>query len=353
MLLDSALVHDGGYVPAMLSYAALERDRRASRMPRGGSRARGRSSRATRRSTAHAPTWWAHAAARTGRSAGAGRACRALERALGAGDRRRGARAAEPGAARAATSATAGSRRPSGWRRSTWPRRRPSPPTCATGATRRPRSRTRSGCGPATPRRRSPSSGTGRAQAAELPAPRAAPGRARRRRAAGGGGLRRSGRSPPAARGWNTSAEIAGRAAEIRLLRGDTLGAREAVQPLLDAQGRSTAGDLRLVRVLQSLGHTTEAHRRLDALPPGESPASRAEHAFTRGWIAGWRGDVEAAERLYRESLRLDPYQRAARLALVELLRSGGRDADAEGLLAAGRSLPLPLGPDFARAPRV
>ncbi len=149
--------------------------------------------------------------------------------------------------------------------------------------------------------------------------------------------------------GGTTGAEIAARAAEIRLLRGDTAGARAAVEPLLAGAGQQAAGDLRLVRVLQALGQTTEAHRRLDLLPPGESPAARAEHIFTRGWIAEWRGDAASAERLYREALLLDPYARDAREALGRMLRASGRSADARGLIAAGGSLPLPLGPDFER----
>jgi predicted Zn-dependent protease len=148
--------------------------------------------------------------------------------------------------------------------------------------------------------------------------------------------------------GGTTSVALAARAAELRLLLGDVDGAREAIAPVIDASG-SQAGDLRLVRVLQSLGQTTEAHRRLSAIPPGDTPAARAEHAFTRGWLADWRGDAVIAERLYREALRLDPYQRDARFALMTLLTTAGRTGEVAELRAAGRSLTMPPGPDFDR----
>jgi tetratricopeptide (TPR) repeat protein len=149
--------------------------------------------------------------------------------------------------------------------------------------------------------------------------------------------------------GGSTSVGLVARAAEIRLLQGDTTGARQAIQPVLDDPRQAALADLRLVRVLQSLGMTTEAHRRLDGFVPGETPSARADHLFTRGWLAHWRGDAAVAEQLYREALRMDPYHREARLAVVGLLRSRGREAEAAEIVWSGRNLPLPLGPDFAR----
>jgi hypothetical protein len=94
---------------------------------------------------------------------------------------------------------------------------------------------------------------------------------------------------------------------------------------------------------------TTEAHRRLDGFVPGETPAARADHLFTRGWLAHWRGDAALAEQLYRDALRMDPYHRQARVAIVGLLRSRGREAEAAEVIWSGRTLALPLGPDFER----
>ncbi|CAN5724241.1 hypothetical protein BH23GEM6_BH23GEM6_22200 [soil metagenome] len=151
------------------------------------------------------------------------------------------------------------------------------------------------------------------------------------------------------AAGGTTSMELAARAAEVRLLRGDTVGALSAIQPVLDGGSRDAPGVLRLVRVLQRLGQTTEAHRLLDAHAAAESPAARAEMAYTRGQLAEWREDVESAEMLYRESLGLDAYHHQARLALIHLLRSGARDDEAMHQISAARTLPLPGGPDFER----
>jgi predicted Zn-dependent protease len=149
--------------------------------------------------------------------------------------------------------------------------------------------------------------------------------------------------------GGTTSVALVARAAEIRLLQGDTIGARRVTQPVLDDERQAALADLRLVRVLQSLGMTTEAHRRLDGFVAGETPAARADHLFTRGWLAQWRGDAMLAEQHHREALRLDPYHREARVALIGVLRSRGREAEAAEVIWSGRNLPLPLGPDFER----
>ncbi len=147
----------------------------------------------------------------------------------------------------------------------------------------------------------------------------------------------------------SASPGFASRLAEIRLLQGDTAAARAALQPVLGGEIRAEPGDLRLVRALIAVGQATEGNRWLDGQPEPATAFDRAELAFTRAWISEWRGDPETAERLYGDALVANPYHRAARVGLAGLLRAEGREEEAVRLIAAGAALPLPLGPDFRR----
>jgi thioredoxin-like negative regulator of GroEL len=147
-------------------------------------------------------------------------------------------------------------------------------------------------------------------------------------------------------------AGIATRLAELRLQAGDTAAARAVVDSLLRRPGadRGEEESTRLVRVLITLGEVTEAHRRLAMIPQARDPAPRAELDFTRGWISEWRGDVRRAEELYRSAVTADPYNRRARIALYRLLRALGREAEAQEVAYAATTLPLAAGPTLRRA---
>lgn len=140
------------------------------------------------------------------------------------------------------------------------------------------------------------------------------------------------------------------RLAEVALSQGDTARTLALVEPVLEPASVGIGeADGRLSRLLISLGQSTEAQRQLVGLPPAREPAERAELAFTRGWISAWRGDQETAERLYREALADDPYHLEARVALVRLLRGAGRTGEAQVVADSAATLPLPLGPAFVR----
>src|SRR5690606_12430466 len=87
------------------------------------------------------------------------------------------------------------------------------------------------------------------------------------------------------------------RLAELRLAAGDYSRARQLLEPLLVAPQETVGADGgRFVRLLISLGESTEAQRQLVALPAAREPHEVAELALTRGWISAWRGDVGMAE---------------------------------------------------------
>jgi predicted Zn-dependent protease len=119
--------------------------------------------------------------------------------------------------------------------------------------------------------------------------------------------------------GGSPNASFAARIAEIRLVQGDTAAARNAMEPVLSGGARPVPTDLRIVRVLTSIGLTSEAHVQLDRYPEPATPAARAELDFTLGYMAEWRGDTVAAEAAYRAALRANPYHANARAAATDL----------------------------------
>lgn len=138
--------------------------------------------------------------------------------------------------------------------------------------------------------------------------------------------------------------------AEAHLALGDTTAAEAAVAPLRLGTVQPGGNErLRWLRLLASLGETARANAGLAEVPEGNTPAERAEVAFTRGWIMARRGAVFGAERAYREALEANPYHRDARTALVLLLARSGRDDAARAVLAEADALAVPLGPDFQR----
>jgi hypothetical protein len=149
--------------------------------------------------------------------------------------------------------------------------------------------------------------------------------------------------------GAGANGGFAALAAEIRLDRSDTAGARRELDAVIQRRTRPSANDRRIVRVLARLGHPDSAERRHATYrdrPDG--PTDRAEVAYTRGVVAEARGDAAVAEREYRLALADNPYQRHARLRLLALLRRTDRTTEAAALVAATRALPLPPGPDLA-----
>lgn len=150
--------------------------------------------------------------------------------------------------------------------------------------------------------------------------------------------------------GAGASGGLASLEAEIRLSMGDSAGARTALSPLLDLRVKPRPNDRRIVRALAMLGHPDSAARRHASYRDDmDGPLDRAVAAYTRGVIAEARGDGLAAESEYRAALADDPYQRDARVRLVRMLRRADRATAADAVAAEADRLPLPAGPDLQR----
>jgi DNA-binding SARP family transcriptional activator len=142
-------------------------------------------------------------------------------------------------------------------------------------------------------------------------------------------------------------ADYAVRIAELHLRGGR---AEEAARSLQFVLSRSRLpSDARLVRVLAGLGQVERAQTVLDSMPPPLTPAARAEHSLARAALLTQRANLEAAEEALRDAVRQQPYHVEARLALLSLLVQTGRREDAASLAESWPQGPLPSGPDYRR----
>lgn len=115
------------------------------------------------------------------------------------------------------------------------------------------------------------------------------------------------------------------RTAALNVARGDTAASRESLEPVLDGGAGVAAGDPRLIRVLASLGDWERVDDGLARLDAGSHPAARAEAAFTHGWVAEARADLEGAESAYRRALEESPDRADVKLRLSAVLEALGR----------------------------
>ena len=142
-------------------------------------------------------------------------------------------------------------------------------------------------------------------------------------------------------------ADYAVRIAELHLRGGR---AEEAARSVAFVLGRSRLpSDPGLVNVLAGLGQVERAQSVLDSLPQAVSPAGRSAYARARAALLTRRGDLSAAEEALRDAVREQPYHVEARLALLSLLVQAGRRQDAAALAESWPQGPLPSGPDYRR----
>lgn len=130
--------------------------------------------------------------------------------------------------------------------------------------------------------------------------------------------------------------------AEIEAARGDLEAARSAIAPVLEGTVRAPAGDPRYLRVLAALGESEHLAREVIRMDRGRTPADAAEAAYTRGWIAEHAGEYDDARLHYADALDANEYHHAARLRLIGLLLREDRGAEVDMIITRAEALPLP-----------
>ncbi|OKL39835.1 tetratricopeptide repeat protein [Pontibacter flavimaris] len=116
--------------------------------------------------------------------------------------------------------------------------------------------------------------------------------------------------------------------------------AQTPIQPLLDGKKTLQAQDRHLlVPVLATLGQQDRAKALLKELPTPETVVERAQLQTAKGRMYEAAGKFNKAIQTYERSLLLYPYQLEVRQRLVRLLQQKGRTRDAEHVAQAGEQL--------------
>jgi tetratricopeptide (TPR) repeat protein len=135
------------------------------------------------------------------------------------------------------------------------------------------------------------------------------------------------------------------RIAAYQLADGRTDAARSTVDFVL--RRPRLAADARLARVLAGLRDPARART---VLPDsGETPATRAARSHALAAILLAEGDAAGAERALRETIGELPYHVEARLELLALLIETGRAGEARAVADSSPPGMLRLGPDYQR----
>jgi tetratricopeptide (TPR) repeat protein len=137
------------------------------------------------------------------------------------------------------------------------------------------------------------------------------------------------------------------RMASLLLAESRPDSARALIEPVL-SRLRGFDGDVRMIGVLAGSGAREQAARLLAGDGAQATPVARADRAHALALLRMAEGDSAAAETALRSAVQENPYDAGARLALVRLLASTARAAEARAFIEPA-GLELPLGPDFRR----
>ncbi|WP_439880005.1 tetratricopeptide repeat protein [Pontibacter sp. MBLB2868] len=127
------------------------------------------------------------------------------------------------------------------------------------------------------------------------------------------------------------------RMADYKLQTGDKEGARAAVRPILDNSVKLREQPYELIHVYAGLGETDEAEKLLAQLPAPATPYQAAQETFAKARILEAKGKRRKAIKTYKAALRVFPYQLEIRNQLATLLLEEGRQQEAAKLQSFGK----------------
>jgi len=129
------------------------------------------------------------------------------------------------------------------------------------------------------------------------------------------------------------------RMAEYKLQLNDTAAAGAAVAPLLTGGMAAPEEQYRLISVYAALGEVAQAEALFARLSKPATVVAAAQHGYALGRLQEAKGNARKAEKAYKDSLQLYPYQPEVRAQLVALLQKAGKDQKAEAIRLAGEAL--------------
>ncbi|SIR10013.1 tetratricopeptide repeat protein [Pontibacter lucknowensis] len=129
------------------------------------------------------------------------------------------------------------------------------------------------------------------------------------------------------------------RMAAWQLQLGDKAAAQQLLEPVSSGKVRARSEATLLARVYAGLGDAHKAQEELKKQPVQHTPAELADFLFASGKVWEAEKEPKRAQKAYEAALRENPYLYEARQSLVRLLHQEGKSGQAERLLAAGIEL--------------
>lgn len=131
------------------------------------------------------------------------------------------------------------------------------------------------------------------------------------------------------------------RQADYKLYLGDISAAREVLQPIFSGKVKMRTDLSKLAGVYARLGEVKRAQNLIMQLPDAVTPADKADKMIAVGRLWEALGKPNLAEKSYSEVIKKNPYHHTTRLHLVSLLQKNGKQKEAERVLLAGNKLRL------------
>jgi predicted Zn-dependent protease len=129
------------------------------------------------------------------------------------------------------------------------------------------------------------------------------------------------------------------RLAAWHLKLGNQEAARSVLEPVMTGKVRARGEACLLASVYASLGETDKAMEELKKQPVQYSPSQSAEFLHASGKVWEAQHELKRARKAYEAALRENPYLYEARQSLVQLLLNEGKTGAAERLLVEGIDL--------------
>ncbi|MBW7468980.1 tetratricopeptide (TPR) repeat protein [Pontibacter aydingkolensis] len=127
------------------------------------------------------------------------------------------------------------------------------------------------------------------------------------------------------------------RMANYKLQQQDKTGAAAAAQPLLDGKANIRGEAYQLAGLYADLGLTGKAEELLKKLPEAVTQQELALRLFAEARILEAKGKSRKAIKAYKEALKTQPYQLEVRNSLVNLLQQNGKTKEAAALQNFGK----------------
>ncbi len=132
------------------------------------------------------------------------------------------------------------------------------------------------------------------------------------------------------------------RIAKVLLQQGDMDAAQEQFA-MIEEDELSFEQQLLLTRLYLKMVQTEKANAVMPPKSDAEAPYEKAQRAYTNGLLQKSKNNIDAAIQSLQKALKWNPYHLQARVGLISILRSTGKEEKASKLKRQAENLAIPL----------